>query len=121
VHPDGLLVVGRDVPEARHAAAPCPVWRLGARSTSTSSASSTATSASACAARAAPRRSRSSRAGRVQRRQRGLRAGARDRPGRRELAPRPRPRPREAPRERSDRYKGASGASSPGARSAASS
>jgi len=29
IHPDGLLVVGRDVPERIVAAAPCPVWRLG--------------------------------------------------------------------------------------------
>ncbi|MDZ4772075.1 MAG: Mur ligase family protein [Planctomycetota bacterium] len=29
VHPDGLLVVGRDVPDRVIAAAPCNVWRLG--------------------------------------------------------------------------------------------
>ena len=29
IHPEGLLVVGRDVAEAVEAAAPCPVWRLG--------------------------------------------------------------------------------------------
>jgi UDP-N-acetylmuramate--alanine ligase len=29
IHPDGLLVVGRDVPESISAASPCPVWRLG--------------------------------------------------------------------------------------------
>lgn len=29
IHPEGLLVVGRDVPEAVEAAAPCHVWRLG--------------------------------------------------------------------------------------------
>jgi UDP-N-acetylmuramate--alanine ligase len=29
VHPDGLLVVGRDVPERVTSAAPCSVWRLG--------------------------------------------------------------------------------------------
>ena len=29
VHPDGLLVVGRDVPEKVVAASPCTVWRLG--------------------------------------------------------------------------------------------
>ncbi|MBI5364096.1 MAG: UDP-N-acetylmuramate--L-alanine ligase [Planctomycetes bacterium] len=29
VHPDGLLVVGRDVPEKITAASPCTVWRLG--------------------------------------------------------------------------------------------
>jgi UDP-N-acetylmuramate--alanine ligase len=29
VHPDGLLVVGRDVPERVVAASPCNVWRLG--------------------------------------------------------------------------------------------
>ncbi|MBL8859464.1 MAG: UDP-N-acetylmuramate--L-alanine ligase [Planctomycetes bacterium] len=29
IHPDGLLVVGRDVPAAVVSAAPCDVWRLG--------------------------------------------------------------------------------------------
>ncbi len=29
IHPDGLLVVGRDVPERILAASPCPVWKLG--------------------------------------------------------------------------------------------
>lgn len=29
IHPDGLLVVGRDVPERVVAASPCTVWRLG--------------------------------------------------------------------------------------------
>jgi UDP-N-acetylmuramate--alanine ligase len=29
VHPDGLLVVGREVPDRVTAAAPCSVWRLG--------------------------------------------------------------------------------------------
>ena len=29
VHPDGLLVVGRDVPEKIVSASPCTVWRLG--------------------------------------------------------------------------------------------
>lgn len=29
VHPDGLLVVGRDVPERVVSASPCTVWRLG--------------------------------------------------------------------------------------------
>jgi UDP-N-acetylmuramate--alanine ligase len=29
IHPDGLLVVGRDVPESIAAASPCTVWRLG--------------------------------------------------------------------------------------------
>jgi UDP-N-acetylmuramate--alanine ligase len=28
VHPEGLVVVGRDVPESIVAASPCPVWRL---------------------------------------------------------------------------------------------
>ncbi len=29
IHPDGLLVVGREVPERILAASPCPVWKLG--------------------------------------------------------------------------------------------
>jgi UDP-N-acetylmuramate--alanine ligase len=29
LHPEGLLVVGRDVPDAVEAAAPCTTWRLG--------------------------------------------------------------------------------------------
>lgn len=29
IHPDGLLVVGKEVPERVVAASPCPVWRLG--------------------------------------------------------------------------------------------